>query len=115
MRLSKLLTVLIGLALCGALSILLSSSPGEQTTKTSRKKPAQSGKVNVNTATLEQLEMLPRIGTKTAQSIIEYRTQHGLFEKAEDLTRVRGIGEKTVEELQHFIIVKGTTTLKNTP
>ena len=59
--------------------------------------------------------MLPRIGTKTAQSIIEYRTQNGLFEKAEDLTKVRGIGEKTVEELHNVIILKGTTALKNMP
>jgi competence protein ComEA len=95
--------------------MLLSSSPAEQTTKTPRKKPARSGKVNINTATLQQLEVLPRIGTKTAQSIIEYRTQNGLFEKADDLTKVRGIGEKTVEELQNFIILKGPTTLKNTP
>jgi competence protein ComEA len=95
--------------------MLLSSSPAEQTTNTSRKKSVLSGKVNINTATLEQLEMLPRIGTKTAQSIIEYRTQNGLFEKAEDLTKVRGIGEKTVEELQNFIILKGMTTLENTP
>jgi competence protein ComEA len=95
--------------------MLLSSSPAEQTPKTFRKKPALSGKVNINTATLEQLEMLPRIGTKTAQSIIEYRTQNGLFEKADDLTKVRGIGEKTVEELQNFIILKGATTLKKAP
>ena len=115
MKLSKLLTVLIALALCGTLSMLLSSSPAEQTTNTSRKKSVLSGKVNINTATLEQLEMLPRIGTKTAQSIIEYRTQNGLFEKADDLTKVRGIGEKTVEELQNFIILKGPTTLKTTP
>ena len=59
--------------------------------------------------------MLPRIGTKTAQSIIEYRTQHGLFEKAEDLKKVRGVGEKTVEELLNCIILQGTATLKNTP
>jgi competence protein ComEA len=115
MRFSKLLTVLVALTLCGALSMLISSSPAEQTPKTSRKKPALSGKVNINTATLEQLEMLPRIGTKTAQSIIEYRTQNGLFEKAEDLTKVRGIGGRTVEELHNFIILKGTTTLKNMP
>lgn len=115
MRLSKLLTILIALTLCGAVSMLISSSPAEQTPKTSRNKPALSGKVNINTATLEQLEMLPRIGTKTAQSIIEYRTHNGLFEKAEDLTKVRGIGQKTVEELEHFIIVTGTTTLKKTP
>jgi len=115
MRLSKLLTVLLALALCGALSMILSSSPAEQTPKTPRKKPALSGKVNINTATLEQLEQLPRIGRKIAQSIIEYRTHNGLFTKAEDLTRIRGIGEKTVEELLDFIIVKGTTTLKSMP
>ena len=114
MRLSKLLTVLIALILCGALSMLLSPSPAEQTTNAPRKKPAPSGKVNINTATLEQLEMLPRIGRKTAQSIIEYRTQNGLFEKAEDLTKVRGIGGKTVEELQKVIILQGTTTMKPT-
>jgi len=113
MRLSKLLTALIALTLCGALSMIFLSSPAEPTTKASHKKPGPSGKVNINTATLEQLEMLPRIGTKTAHSIIEYRTQNGLFEKAEDLTKVSGIGEKTVEELHNFIILKGTTTLKN--
>ena len=54
-------------------------------------------KVNLNTATLDELMTLERIGPKHAQSIIDYRQTYGSFEKIEDIMKVKGIGPKTFE------------------
>lgn len=51
--------------------------------------------VNINTASLEQLMQLDRVGAKYAQRIIEYRESVGAFERAEDIMNVKGIGQKT--------------------
>jgi competence protein ComEA len=67
-------------------------------------KPA-SGKININTAALAELESLPRIGPKVAQRIIDFRTQNGPFKKVEDLLKVQGIGEKIFNQLKDQITV----------
>jgi competence protein ComEA len=54
---------------------------------------AVSGVVNLNTADASQLALLPRVGAKAAQRIIEYRTQHGPFKKTSDLMQVKGFGQ----------------------
>lgn len=72
---------------------------------------APSGVVNINTADAGQLALLPRVGLKTAQRIVEYRTEHGAFAKATDLMQVKGFGDKTFERLSSYIVVKGDTTL----
>ena len=59
-----------------------------------------SGKVNINTATREELERLPRIGPAMAQRILTYRQTHGPFRKIEDLVNVKGIGPKTLDRLK---------------
>ena len=56
-------------------------------------------KVNINTATSEELQTLDGIGPSMAQRIIEYRQTNGDFGAVEDLTNVSGIGEKTLEKL----------------
>jgi comEA protein len=62
-------------------------------------------KVNINTANLEELQTLPRIGEKVAQRIIDYRKEHGPFEKIEELMKVRGVGEKIFKQLKDKIEV----------
>jgi competence protein ComEA len=55
---------------------------------------APSGIVNINTADGAQLALLPRVGVKTAQRIVDYRTQHGAFKKTSDLMQVKGFGQQ---------------------
>lgn len=69
------------------------------------------GVVNINTADAAQLMLLPRVGEKAAQRIIEYRTQHGPFRKTSDLMQVKGFGAKTYELVAPYIAVSGQTTL----
>jgi competence protein ComEA len=56
--------------------------------------------VNLNTATLDQLESLPGIGPALGQRIIDYRQEHGQFRSIEDLLNVSGIGQKRLEDLR---------------
>ena len=62
-------------------------------------------KLNLNTATAEQLATLPGIGKTLAQRIIAYREEYGEFVSIEELESVRGIGQKTLENLREFVTV----------
>ena len=59
--------------------------------------------VNINTAGLMEIEALPNIGMSKARDIIEFRDKNGPFKSLDDLTKVKGIGEKTVEKLKPLI------------
>jgi competence protein ComEA len=66
---------------------------------------ASGGTVDLNTATLEQLETLPRIGPSLAQRILDWRTQNGRFASVDDLKNVSGIGDKTFAGLEGAVTV----------
>jgi len=60
-------------------------------------------KVNINSAGLNELQSLPRIGPKIAQRILDFRKEHGPFKRIEELMKVRGIGEKVFNNLRDLI------------
>ena len=62
-------------------------------------------KININTASVKELQELPQIGEKVAQRIIDFREKEGKFEKIEELMKVNGIGEKTFDKLKELITV----------
>ena len=71
-----------------------------------RKEATKDGKVNINTATVEELKTLKGVGEKKAEAIIEYRKKNGSFQTKEDLMKVRGIGKKLFESFQERIVTQ---------
>jgi len=72
---------------------------------------AAAGQVNINTASAEELQLLPRVGPALATRIVEFREANGLFASVEELMRVRGVGERSFETLRPYLSVKGESTL----
>jgi len=68
-------------------------------------KPAPSGKVNINTATVEQLTALPGVGPALANRIVEHRQKSGAFKSTQELMNVKGIGEKNFGKIQTYLVV----------
>jgi competence protein ComEA len=94
------------------LAVLLASPAQAQTTRTktvdqTAAKPAL--QVNLNTATVADLQELPGVGAKVAARIVEYRQKQGPFKKIEELMYVQGIGEKSFLKLRPQITVAGRT------
>ena len=91
-----------------------SDAPGEAGTYTiTTRRPAQKPvvpesalPVNINTATEEELDVLPGIGPALAGRIIAYREEHGPFAAAEDLLEVSGIGESVLDGLRDQIVLE---------
>lgn len=65
-----------------------------------------SRKVNINTASQQELELLPEIGPVMASNIVRYREQYGLFTRIEDIQKVDGIGPATFEAIRELIIIE---------
>lgn len=76
------------------------TAPGSLAAGASAAAPDAAGAlVNLNTATLDQLDTLPGVGPVTAQKILDWRTAHGAFSSVDELLEVDGIGEKTLADL----------------
>jgi competence protein ComEA len=92
--------------LIAALVIALSLAADAASAQEPARAPAgASAPLNLNAATVAQLEGLPGIGRATAERIVEYRQKNGGFKKAEDLMNIRGIGEKNFLKLKPLVTV----------
>jgi competence protein ComEA len=80
-------------------------------TKRSRGPATITGKLNLNTATEEQLMLLPTVGPSKAERIITWRKKNGAFKRVADLRRVKGFGYKTFKRLEPYLDITGETTL----
>ena len=93
MKLAWALILCLGLALAPAAAMAQKS------------KIALTEKVNINTATAEQLQTLPGVGPALAKTIIDHRTKSGKFNKIEELINVKGIGEKKFQKMKDRLVV----------
>ena len=93
-----------GMALSVIAALLVVPLLAQQAQPPQAGKPAVD-KININSATLDDLQKLPRIGPKVAQRILDFRKQNGPFKRVEDLMKVKGIGEKTFTQLKEQITV----------
>ncbi len=84
----------------------VSSKEDTNSTQGSSKSTTSNEKVNINTATQEELDTLPGIGPSIASKIIDYREQNGKFNSIEEIKEVSGIGDAKYEKIKDSITIK---------
>ena len=89
-------------AVSGSSETAYSASAGK---KTAVRETENGPVVNLNLATLGELQMIPGVGPSTAQKILDYRETHGNYQKISDIKKISGIGDKTYENLKDYIEV----------
>jgi len=104
----------VGVAGVVALSLLLIGTSTAATEKAARKSSgvSVSGVVNVNTASREELQLLPGVGKVRAGAILETRKQQGGFKTVDDLKSVNGIGDSMLDRMRPHVTLKGKTTAR---
>ena len=99
----RMMTALV--LVLGLVATAVSAQEAARPAKASTVSASAGAPVNLNTATMTQLEALPGIGKSTAERILEYRQKNGGFKKIEELMNVQGIGEKNFLKLKPQLTV----------
>jgi competence protein ComEA len=86
------------------IALLLVASCGATPSLHANKKPPPAP-INLNTATSEELQLVPGIGPVTAEKILQMRKSYGAFKSVDDLRAVRGIGPKRLEKMRKYLTV----------
>jgi competence protein ComEA len=68
--------------------------------------------VNINTATVAELSLLPGVGPSKAEAIVKYRAEKP-FKQVDQIMRVKGIGKKSFQSMKPYLAIEGPTTLKS--
>jgi comEA protein len=92
--------------------VWLAAAPALGQTAAAPAATALQGVVNINTATADELELLPGIGPARARAILEHRKAKGEFKQVDDLRDVGGIGDRALEALRPHCVVTGRTTAR---
>ena len=95
-----------GLSADGSGSVYADAASVQHPDESEDQEADSDGRININTASAEDLKKLKGIGDAKAQRIIEYRQSHGGFASPEEITRVKGIGEATFEKNRDLIKIK---------
>ena len=90
---------------------ILSLLPALAARATDAPEAAGGRKININQASATQFALLPRVGAKQAERIVEYRKSHGQFAQIEELMEVKGVGEKLFSQLKPYVALSGPTTI----
>lgn len=98
--------VTLGLAGFIPLPPAVPSAPDATQQQQQQQQGEQRELIDINAATAEQLQRVPGIGETLARRIIEFRAEHGPFEKVDDLLNVQGIGTTTLDKMRPFLTVK---------
>ena len=111
---TSLIAYVVSVVLCAAVLIYLAvvDKPAEHV-RVSTQEVVQTQEdgplmIDINTATSEELEMLPNIGPQIASDIIAYRRRHGAFSSIEQIMEVDGIGDKRFAAIREMITIGGT-------
>ncbi|HNN96044.1 MAG TPA: helix-hairpin-helix domain-containing protein [Pseudomonadota bacterium] len=122
--LSALAFLMLGLATGSPAAAAPTSKSSEPTATPASHAPAPAassaatasgaGVVNINDASSEQLQLLPGVGPSRAEAIVTFRKSHP-FKRVDELTRIKGIGRKSLLRLRPLLTISGPTTLKERP
>ena len=101
-----------GVLVACALSLVLAAASSLQAAKPETTAPPLTGVVNLNTASPEELQLLPGVGEVRAVAIVAKRRERGGFKKVDELLEIKGIGSSMLERMRPFVTLSGKTTAR---